>query len=314
MWYCAEQHDIYLGQSDRRHRRWRRFCRKSNNYRNYCSVSSTSSSLGRSICHIWGSAHIIHLNDKVSSVIGPILGGVFTDKLTWRWCFYINLPLGAITILGIVLLFNTPSNRTPTNQTIKERLSELDYIGPVFFIPANICLLLALQWGGSAYPWSSSIIVGLFSGFGVLAPIWLYTQYRLKERATIPFRILTQRTVLYSSLFGCVASASLIILLFYIPFYFQAIRDTSATTSGVDTIPMVAGIMVPSLTSGVLISKVGYYTPFMIVGEILLAVGAGLLGTLRLGTTVPQWVIYQVVAGLGAGLNIQVSKRDTTHS
>lgn len=200
-----------------------------------------------------------------------------------------------------------------TNKTIKQRLKELDYIGPIFFIPANICILLALQWGGSLYPWDSPIILGLFGGFGGLITIWVYSQFRLGERATIPLRILSQRTVVFSSLYGFFATASFMIPIFYIPLYFQAVKSTSATASAIDTLPFIGGVTATSIGIGFFLAMVGYFTPIMIVGAALLAVGTGLLSTLRVDTSIGQWVAYQTIAGIGAGLIIQVLAYTMAH-
>ena len=244
--------------------------------------------------------------------MGPVLGGVFTDRVTWRWCFYINLPLGAITIAGIIIILQNPRHLA-TNKTIKQRLKELDYIGPIIFIPANICILLALQWGGSLYPWNSPIILSLLGGFGGIITIWIYSQFRLGERATIPLRILNQRTVLLSSLYGFFATAAFMIPIFYIPLYFQAIKSTSATASAIDTLPFIVGVTVTSIGAGFFLTMVGYFTPVMIVGAAILAVGTGLLSTLRVDTSLGQWLGYQVIAGTGAGLTLQVFDLTCTH-
>ena len=237
--------------------------------------------------------------------MGPVLGGVFTDKVTWRWCFYINLPFGTITVAAIIFLLQNP-HRKEINKTIKQRLNELDFLGPIFFIPAIICILLALQWGGSLYPWKSPIIIGLCGGFAGFIAIWLYCQFRLGERATIPLRIFGQRTVVFSSMYGFFATSAFMIPIFYIPLYFQAVKDTSATASAIDTSPFIGGVTLTSIGVGFILSLVGYFTPFMIIGAAMLALGTGLLSTLRVDTSVGQWLGYQITAGIGAGLILQV--------
>lgn len=243
-------------------------------------------------------------DSKITGFVGPVLGGVFTDKATWRWCFYINLPLSAITIGGIFITLQ--SSHLPTNKTIRERLKEFDYLGPIFFIPANICLLLALQWGVSRYPWNSPIILSLFSAFVLILPIWIYSQYRLGERATIPLHIMRQRTVFYASMYGFFAGASLMIPMFYIPLYFQAIQSKDATASAIDTLPFIIGVTTSSLGNTFFLPMIGYFMPCMIIGAGVLAVGTGLLSTLSVNTSLSQWLGYQVISGLGAGFNLQV--------
>jgi MFS family permease len=228
-----------------------------------------------------------------------------TDKATWRWCFYINLPLGALSVVGLTIFFNNPVHLA-TNKTVKERLMEFDYIGPTLFLPAITCLLLAFEWGGSKYPWNGPVIISLFIGFGLILPFWVYSQIRLGDNATIPPRLLLQRTVLLPSLFSACASAAYFIVQFYLPLYFQAIRNTTATASAINILPFILSTIVMSVVSGVLLSKVGYYTPFMIVGASALAIGCGLFSTMGLRTDLGHWISFEIIAGIGMGLLMQV--------
>lgn len=253
-------------------------------------------------------AKLFFPNFKIAGFVGPLLGGLFTDKATWRWCFYINLPLSLITIAGI-FFFLQNSQAQATSRTLTERLNELDYIGPAF-IPAIVCLLLALQWGGSQYQWNSGIIVGLICGFGTITAIWMYSQYRLGEKATIPVRLITQRTIFFSSLYAFFLYASFVIPTFYLPLYFQVVKGTTETASGIHTLPLIIAVTVAAAVGGILVSIVGYVTPFMIVGTTMFTVGVGLLSTLSVNTRLALWLSYQVIAGLGIGMNLQVQNEN----
>ena len=237
--------------------------------------------------------------------MGPIVGGLFTDKLSLAMVFLYQPPSWCLSIIGVVLLLKNPAHLA-TKKSFRERLSELDFIGPLLFIPANVGLILALQWGGSKYLWNSPPILGLFSIFGVLAPLWVISQVYLKEKATIPMRIMTQRTVFFSSLYAFFAGAAFLIPVFYLPLYFQAVRDASATGSAIYILPLVVSTAISAIATGIFLPMVGYFTPFMIFGAALVAVGAGLRSTFGVDTMLGLWLGYQIVVGVGSGMTVQV--------
>jgi len=230
---------------------------------------------------------------------------VFTDNLTWRWCFWINLPFGALSIAGIFFFLRNPE-RPENRRPFKDRLKDIDYLGPALFIPAITCFLLALQYGGTTDPWTSAKILTLLGVFLALMPIWVYSQFSLGDRATIPPRILLQRSVFFGSLFTFFLGSSQVIIMFYIPLYFQAVRDSSATKSGVELLPYLISSTLSAIFGGVGMSLIGYVTPFMIVGGAIHTVGCGLLTMLSVDTPSVNWILWQVVAGIGVGMNFNV--------
>jgi hypothetical protein len=186
-----------------------------------------------------------------------------------------------------------------------ERLKQLDWLGPLFFIPAISCLLLALQWGGTIYNWNSAPVLSMFIAFAVITPIWVYTQYRLGENATIPWRIISNRTTFFASIFGFTSAGAFTILSYYVPLYFQAVKGADPLQSGIDVLPVIGSATVSSIIAGFIISISGYYNPVMIVGMALSTVGIALMTTFGIDTSVGKWIGFQVIAGL-VGLNLQV--------
>ncbi|KAF2219511.1 major facilitator superfamily domain-containing protein [Elsinoe ampelina] len=242
----------------------------------------------------------------ISSVAGPLMGGAFTDNVTWRLCFYINLPIGLLTAICIFFFLNKEAGRNDRwDLPLKDKIFELDIYGVVALIPAIVCILLALQFGGSTYGWNSWRVILLLVLFVVLFGIFIFIQFKQGDRATIPPTVIKVRTMWACGVYAFFFFGSFLSITYYLPIWFQAIRGDSATESGINNLPFLLGTVVFSIIAGGAVFGVGYYTWACIVGSVMASVGAGLLSTFTVNTAKGAWIGYQIIYGGGIGFGLQ---------
>ncbi|ERF72998.1 hypothetical protein EPUS_08855 [Endocarpon pusillum Z07020] len=244
---------------------------------------------------------------QLGLVVGPLVGGAFTEYTTWRWCFYINLPIGGLVAAALFFVKVPRPVAKPKALTVFRTLpKKLDLLGFAIFAPAAIQLLLALQYGGNQFAWNSATIIGLFCGAGATFVVFVAWEYYKGDAAMIPLPMLGKRTVWASSLVYGFLMSQMFTTSYYLPIYFQGVKDVSPTLSGVYLLPMILSQLFLAIGAGTLVGKLGYYLPFSLLSGVLLAIGNGLVSTFTPGTSTGRWIGYQILLGAGGGVGLQM--------
>ncbi|KAI1381779.1 putative MFS transporter [Hypoxylon crocopeplum] len=238
-------------------------------------------------------------------ILAPIIGGALTEKVTWRWCFWINLPAGALSLVAMFFFFHPPP--VQRIQSITQRIRSLDLVGCVMFIPAIFMVLLALQWGGAQESWNSATIIGLLVGSFVLLLIFVAWEIRKGDEAMIPGIVVGRRTVALSTLFSFCYMGCLSIATYYLPEWFQAVQGASPLESGVRILPTVISQILGTMITGGLAPRIKYYNPWLFIGSPLMCIAGGLYTHLTaFDTPTSQWIGFQIIQGFGVGFCMQI--------
>ncbi|KAI4937717.1 hypothetical protein J4E85_000152 [Alternaria conjuncta] len=222
---------------------------------------------------------------QMGIVAGPLIGGALTEHAVWRWCFYMNLPIGGVAA-AIIAFVPIPERTTKPRITlslVRKIIPDLDLLGFALFVPPSVMLLLALQLGsGGNYAWSSPVIIGLFCGAAACATLFILWERRMGDQAMLPASV-------------------------WMPTYFQAVKGDGPTDSGVHVLPSILSQLLVVIATGAAISRMGYYLPWALVGGIITAIGNGLVSTFTASTSASVWIGYQILLGAGRGCGMQIA-------
>ncbi|KAL6712840.1 hypothetical protein ACLMJK_009552 [Lecanora helva] len=238
----------------------------------------------------------------IAFICGPLIGGAIISSTTWRWIFWMNPILSAPTFIIVVFLVHL---KPPASSTMKQKIIKLDLPAFAIFLVSIVSLLLALQWGGTEYSWKNARIIVLVVLSGLAMIVFASVEIRKKDRALVPLKIITQRSIAFGILFSFCTSGAGFILEYYLPLWLQAVKSLSVIASAVRLLPVIIAAIVCTIVSGILAPIIGYYVPFMVLATIFLSLGMGLLTTLHFNSPMRYVLGYQVPGGLGLGLALQ---------
>jgi EmrB/QacA subfamily drug resistance transporter len=239
----------------------------------------------------------------LSSIFGPLMGAYITDYINWHWIFYINLPLGIISLILIALYYK---------ESLQHQKQKIDWLGATTLVGAVVCLMFALELGGTKYNWDSVNIISLFSGFTILFILFIFAERRAAD-PVISFAMFKDRLFASSTIVGLLYGIAFIVGSVYIPIFIQGVTGGSATNSGLILLPMMLGVVVSAQTGAISAAKFGYRN-IMIIFALIFVTGIYLLSTVSAETSRATVTWYMIIVGLGTGASFSVLNMAAIHN
>lgn len=237
----------------------------------------------------------------VGSAVGPVIGGTFTSRLDWRWCFWLNLPIGAVVFVVLLLFLRVPTPHTP----VLAGLKAIDWTGSVLIVGATLMILLGLEFGDVTFPWSSATVVCLLAFGTVVVGVFILNEWKLAVNPVIPLQLFVNRSSVAAYIVFSCNFYVLIGLSYYLPLYSQSVLGADPLTSGVHLVPLIVSSSLSAACTGTFIQMTGVYLPIMYVAQGMLILGAGLFISLEYGEGLAKLVVFEIITGVGVGMNME---------
>ncbi|KAI1182829.1 MFS general substrate transporter [Nemania serpens] len=245
---------------------------------------------------------IVFASSGVSAALGPLIGGAIVSTISWRWVFYINLPIAGIVFFMCLFFLNTKHKKSPT---WKHALGRIDYFGNILFIAAVIALLLGLITGGQVFPWSSfRVILPIVLGAVGIGAFIFYESTSLCKSPTVPLELFGNRTSAIAYVLTFLSAMLLQWVSYYLPIFFQAVQLSTPVRAGVELLPLNIFLIVVAIVAGGIITKTGKYLPVHIASFSLIALGVGLFRRMNQHTSTVEWVFLEIVVASGLALTL----------
>ncbi|KAI1845894.1 hypothetical protein JX266_007981 [Neoarthrinium moseri] len=246
---------------------------------------------------------IVQVVSAVGAALGPFLGGLLTERSTWRWVFYINVPIGGCSLAGLFFLLRVAQ---PPVKSWKESLARIDFFGNAMFMASTVSVLIGVTWGGAVYEWRSyQVLVPLLLGFCGYG-LFLVYEWTVARHPSLPRAVIMERTSATVLAVTFITTLCTYWAFYFMPIYFQGVLRKSAFWSGVDALPLFAGLFPCAIIGGTVLSKWGRYKPLHLLGMAILTLSFGLFSLLDRNSSTAAWACFQLLCAIGSGLMIAI--------